>query len=61
MKYKNCNACGEEMQEISTSDGPTYSRIFLDNGETASLYACTSRDCRNVGIVMMIPHLAKED
>ncbi len=59
---KNCFKCGEKLDEIMTSDGPTTSHIWINVfDEKAGLYVCTSRDCANVGIVICIPAQAKED
>lgn len=50
--------CGEKLQKIGTNPNATF---WLDDKEGVSLYVCTSRDCKNMGVVVAIPHEAKED
>lgn len=66
-----CFKCDEVMDEISfpvcdtcgpkDRDSQVVLTPFKGLQERASLYACTSRDCGNVGIVMVIPHESKDE
>jgi len=56
MRKIGCNFCEEELEDISfvhTINGGV--EVWLSHKERATLYVCTSRDCRNRGIVIAIP------
>ena len=57
-----CNHCEEELQQINffhTINGGIGLR--LDHKEPAVLYACTSRDCKNCGVVIVVPEIAIDE
>jgi hypothetical protein len=61
IKLGECNFCGEKMEEISfshTINGGVI--VWLDRKETATMYSCTSQDCRQCGVVKIIPSTPKE-
>ena len=56
-----CNFCEEQLEQINfyhTINGGV--RVQLSHKENAALYACTSRDCKNCGVVIIIPDKSKE-
>ena len=56
-----CNFCEEELEDISfshTINGGV--EVWLSHKEQATLRVCTSRDCKNCGIVIAIPWEYKE-
>ena len=57
-----CNYCDDELEDIffshTINGGVT---VWLSHKEQATLYVCTSRDCKNRGVVIAIPRLSKED
>ena len=49
-----CNYCEEQLEEIGINHG--FPPVSLSpSKELANLYVCTSRDCKNVGVVLAIP------
>ena len=59
---KKCNYCEEELEDISfshTINGGVI--VLLSHKEQVTLYVCTSRDCKNCGVVIAIPHESKEN
>ena len=61
MEY-NCWACKDELEDISfshTINGGIV--VWLSHKEKATLYVCTSQDCKNRGIVIAIGHEIKEE
>ena len=53
-----CNFCEELLEDIGFNPHAT---VWLNEKERASLYACTSRDCKNCGVVLVIPHESKDE
>ena len=56
-----CNYCEEQLEDISfshTINGGVV--VWLSHKEKATLYVCTSRDCKNRGVVIAIPHASKD-
>ncbi len=56
-----CSGCDELMEEITAYHGQGYSDFMLSiSKEYCCLFACTSRDCKDSGIVKCIPSEPKE-
>ena len=53
-----CNFCEEQLEYISIIGDHN---LYLSHKELCRLYACTSRDCKNCGNVIVIPDEPKED
>lgn len=60
IKLFNCPTCNEEMEEITAYFGQGYCNFLLEGKEVCTLHVCTSRDCKDVGIVRCIPCEIKE-
>ena len=57
-----CKDCGEDLEDITFSNNMAGDSVaWLSHKETATLYACTSADCRACGAVLVIPHQSKEE
>lgn len=56
-----CNYCEEELEDISFSTYDKGVNIYLNHKEGVALYVCTSRDCKNCGVVIAIPTEVVED
>lgn len=57
-----CNHCEENLEDISfyhTINGGVHA--LLSHKEDVGLFVCTSRDCKNRGVVIAIPLTPKED
>jgi len=53
-----CNYCEEQLENIQFSH---CSSIVDLSKSDAYLYVCTSRDCKNCGVVLAIPRTPQED
>ncbi len=53
-----CNFCEEQLEDISFSG---VNSVWLSHKEQCSLYVCTSRDCKNGGVVIAIPWENKDE
>ena len=56
-----CNFCEEQLEELSfyhTINGGV--GALLSHKEKAILYVCTSRDCKNRGVVIAVPTTVKD-
>jgi hypothetical protein len=57
-----CKFCEEYLEDITfshTINGGV--RAWLSHKEECGLYVCTSRDCKNCGVVIAIPYTPKGD
>jgi len=57
-----CSHCEEQLEDISfnsTINGGV--NVFLSHKEQATLYVCTSADCINCGVVLVIPHKTNDE
>ena len=52
-----CNYCENELEDISFSNAA----VWLSHKEPATLWACTSQDCKNCGVVLAIPWTNKDE
>ena len=59
IKNMKCNYCEEQLDKISYDYGDSIVRLG-SRIEAGHLYVCTSRDCKNCGVVLAIPAEAKE-
>lgn len=56
-----CNFCEEQLEDISFATSERGVSIILSRREQASLFVCTSRDCKNCGIVIAMPQKAYQE
>ncbi len=57
MNFK-CRECDELLDTISF---PGNVFPVINHEEQASMYACTSADCKNAGLVIVVGHEPKEE
>ncbi len=56
-----CNFCEEQLEEISFTTSNRGVSVILNREEQATLFVCTSRDCKNCGVVIAIPWKNKDE
>jgi len=54
-----CPKCEEQLEKIYKEHSPLVE--LVPSNEKATLYVCTSRDCKNAGVVLAIPLEAKPE
>ena len=55
-KIMECPCCREQLDDITiTNNAIGFCSIVINNKYNASFFVCTSRDCKNCGIVTCIP------
>jgi hypothetical protein len=56
-----CNFCEEQLEEIKFGHIAVSDTEAHINNEKIILFVCTSRDCKNCGVVIAVPATPKED